>query len=149
MGMSVLGRPAEILLVEDNVGDAELTREALEDAKISNNLSVVQDGMEAMEFLRRQGKYAAAPRPDLILLDLNLPKKDGREVLAEVKGDDDLRVIPVVVLTTSKADEDIMKSYRHHVNGYITKPVDFAGFIKVVKSLECFWFSVVVLPPKT
>ncbi|MCI0680804.1 MAG: response regulator [Gemmataceae bacterium] len=149
MGTSKLGRPAEILLVEDNRGDVELTREALEDAKVSNRLHVVQDGVEAMEFLRRQGPHAAAPRPDLILLDLNLPRKDGREVLAEIKADDDLRVIPVVVLTTSKADEDIMKSYKHHVNSYITKPVDFAGFTKVVKSIECFWFSVVVLPSKT
>ena len=148
MGTSKLGRPAEILLVEDNPGDVELTREALSDAKISNNLHVVQDGVEAMAFLRHQGRYAGAPRPDLILLDLNLPKKDGREVLTEIKEDADLRIIPVVVLTTSKADEDIMKSYRQHVNSYITKPVDFAGFTKVVKSIECFWFSVVVLPPK-
>jgi CheY-like chemotaxis protein len=148
MGTSRLGRPAEILLVEDNVGDAELTREALADAKINNNLHVVQDGIEALEYLRRQGRHADAPRPDLILLDLNLPKKDGREVLAEIKADESLRVIPVVVLTTSKADEDIMKSYQQHVNSYITKPVDFAGFVKVVKSIECFWFSVVVLPPK-
>ena len=149
MGASKLGRPAEILLVEDNVADAELTREALADAKISNNLRVVQDGVEAMEFLRRRGKYADVPRPDLILLGLNPPKKDGREVLAEIKADEDLCVIPVVVLTTSKADEDIMKSYQQHVNSYITKPVDFAGFTRVVKSIECFWFSVVILPPKT
>jgi chemotaxis family two-component system response regulator Rcp1 len=147
MGASSLARPANILLVEDNVGDVELTMEALADAKVSNQLHVVPDGMEALAFLRRQGKYAAAPRPDLILLDLNLPKKDGREVLREIKGDADLRVIPVVVLTTSKADEDIMRSYEQHVNSYITKPVDFAGFIRIVKSIQCFWFSVVVLPP--
>ena len=143
-----LGRPAEILLVEDNPGDVELTREALGDSKVSNNLHVVRDGVEAMQFLRRQGAYASSVRPDLILLDLNLPKKDGREVLADIKADEDLRIIPVVVLTTSKADEDILRSYQHHVNSYIAKPLDFAGFIKVVQSIENFWFSVVVLPPK-
>lgn len=148
MGTSKLGRPAEILLVEDNPGDVELTREALSDSKVGNNLHVVRDGVEALEFLRRQGAFAAAPRPDLILLDLNLPKKDGREVLADIKADEDLCIIPVVVLTTSKADEDILKSYRHHVNSYIAKPVDFAGFMKVVQSIDNFWFSVVVLPPK-
>ena len=144
-----LGRPAEILLVEDNPGDVELTREGLESAKVNNNLSVVMDGMEAMAFLRREGQYADAPRPDLILLDLNLPKKDGREVLNEIKADENLHTIPVVVLTTSAADEDIMKSYKHHANGYITKPVGFEGFAQVVRAIDCFWFSVVVLPPQS
>ena len=148
MGSSKLGRPAEILLVEDNPGDVELTQEALESAKISNHLTVVSDGMEALAYLRRQGPYASAARPDLILLDLNLPKKDGREVLAEIKEDEDLRVIPVVVLTTSKAETDILKTYKLNANSYITKPVDFAGFSQVVRAIECFWFSVVVLPPK-
>jgi len=143
-----LGRPAEILLVEDNLGDVELTREGLESAKVSNNLYVVSDGVEAMAFLRREGKYADAPRPDLILLDLNLPKKDGREVLAEIKGDDDLRMIPLVVLTTSKADEDILRSYKLNANSYITKPVDFAGFSQIVQAIDNFWFTVVVLPPR-
>ncbi len=142
-----LVRPAEILLVEDNPGDAELTREGLEAAKVNNNLSVVEDGMEAIAFLRREGKYADAPRPDIILLDLNLPKKDGREVLAAIKGDENWRVIPVVILTTSKAEEDILKSYKLNANSYITKPVDFAGFAEVVRAIDNFWFSVVVLPP--
>lgn len=140
-------RPAEILLVEDNPGDVELTREGFQEAKIKNNLHVVPDGVAAMEFLRREGKYAEAPRPDIVLLDLNLPKKDGREVLAEIKDDDDLKTIPVVILTTSKADEDIVKSYQLSANCYITKPVDYAGFAQIVKSIENFWFSVVVLPP--
>jgi chemotaxis family two-component system response regulator Rcp1 len=141
-------RPAEILLVEDNAGDIELTREGLASAKMSNNLHVVLDGFQALAFLRREGAYADAVRPDLILLDLNLPKKDGREVLAEIKQDDDLRIIPVVVLTTSKADEDIIKSYKQYANSYITKPVDFAGFTQIVQAIDNFWFSVVVLPPK-
>jgi two-component system response regulator len=143
-----LGRPAVILLVEDNLGDVELTREALEDAKVLNTLHVVLDGMEAMAFLRRQGPYAQAPRPDLILLDLNLPKKDGREVLADIKADEDLKVIPVIVLTTSRADEDILKSYKLNANCYISKPVGFASFAAVIRSIENFWFTVVVLPPK-
>src|SRR5262245_13128614 len=143
-----LGRPAVILLVEDNLGDVELTREALEDAKVLNTLHVVLDGMEAMAFLRRQGPYAQAPRPDLILLDLNLPKKDGREVLADIKADEDLKVIPVIVLTTSRADEDILKSYQLSANCYISKPVGFASFAAVIRSIENFWFTVVVLPPK-
>jgi two-component system, chemotaxis family, response regulator Rcp1 len=143
-----LGRPAEILLVEDNPGDVELTREGLESAKVNNHLSVVMDGMEALAFLRREGQYASAPRPDLILLDLNLPKKDGREVLAEIKADEHLRVIPLVVLTTSKADEDILKSYKLNANCYITKPVDFASFVQIVRAIDSFWFTVVVLPPK-
>ena len=148
MSADLLGRPAEILLVEDNPGDIELMREVLADAKLSIHLHVVRDGVEAMDFLRRRGAHAVATRPDLVLLDLNLPKKDGREVLADIKSDEELRVIPVVVLTTSKADEDILRSYRQHVNSYITKPVDFAGFTRVVKSIESFWFSVVVLPPR-
>ncbi len=148
MGTNSLGRPAVILLVEDNLGDVELTREALEEAKLLNTLHVVPDGMEALAFLRQQGPYASAPRPDLILLDLNLPKKDGREVLAEVKADPALRIIPIIVLTTSNADEDILKAYKLNANSYVPKPVDFAGFAAVVRSIQCFWFSVVVLPPK-
>jgi len=148
MGPQRLGRPAEILLVEDNPGDVELTREAMVEANVSNNLHVVHDGVEAMAFMRRQGKYVQAPRPDLVLLDLNLPKKDGREVLAEIKGDDDLKVVPVVILTTSDADADVLKSYQLYANSYITKPLAFAGFATVVRSIECFWFGVVVLPPK-
>ena len=140
-------RPAEILLVEDNPGDVELTREGLADAKVTNRLHVVSDGIEAIAFLRRQGPYADAPRPDLILLDLNLPKKDGRQVLAEIKADEDLKIIPVVILTTSEADEDILKSYKLSANCYITKPIGFAGFVEVVRSIHNFWFSVVVLPP--
>jgi chemotaxis family two-component system response regulator Rcp1 len=149
MLLSSLGRPAEILLVEDNPGDVELTREGLAAAKVNNNLSVVMDGVEALAYLRREGRYQDVPRPDLILLDLNLPKKDGREVLADIKEDDGLRMIPVVILTTSKLDEDILKSYRHHANSYITKPVDFAGFTKVVHAIDQFWFTVVVLPPSS
>jgi len=140
-------KPIEILLVEDNPGDVRLTKEALVDGKVFNNLSVVIDGQEAMDFLRKKGKYAKAIRPDLILLDLNLPKKDGREVLQEVKSDPKLKKIPIVVLTTSQAEQDIMMSYEHHANCYITKPVDFGQFIKVVRSVENFWFSIVTLPP--
>ena len=140
-------KPIEILLVEDNPGDVRLTKEALVDGKVFNNLSVVIDGQEAMDFLRKKGKYAKAIRPDLILLDLNLPKKDGREVLQEVKSDPKLKKIPIVVLTTSQAEQDIMTSYEHHANCYITKPVDFGQFIKVVRSVENFWFSIVTLPP--
>lgn len=142
-----LGRPAEILLVEDNPGDVELTREALRSGRVATRLHVVPDGVEALAFLRRQGRHAAAVRPDLILLDLNLPRMDGREVLAEVKADENLRVIPVVVLTSSHADQDVLKSYRLNANCYISKPVDFAGFTRIVQSLEGFWFSIVVLPP--
>lgn len=136
----------EILMVEDNPDDVDLTREALKDAKVCNQLHVAQDGVEAMAFLRREGKYTGAPRPDIILLDLNLPRKDGREVLAEVKSDENLKRIPVVILTTSQAEEDIMKAYNLHVNCYVTKPVDFDQFVKVVKSIKEFWFSVVKLP---
>jgi len=140
------GDPIEILLVEDNPGDARLTREALRDGKIYNNLYVVRDGVEAMAFLRKTGEYASAPRPDLILLDLNLPRKDGHEVLAEVKTDENLRRIPVVILTTSQAEEDIIKTYNLHVNCYITKPVDLDQFVKIVKSIEDFWLTIVKLP---
>ena len=137
----------EILLVEDNPGDVNLAREALEFGKVRNSLHVVGDGEAAMAFLRQQGKYAAVPRPDLVLLDLNVPKKDGREVLAEIKGDPDLRCIPVVILTTSKAEEDILKTYNLHANCYITKPIDLHQFIKVVQAIEDFWFTIVKLPP--
>ena len=138
--------PIEILLVEDNPGDARLTAEALTDAKVLNTLTVVQDGVEALTYLRRQGRYSDAPRPDVVLLDLNLPKKDGREVLAEIKEDPDLKRIPVVVLTTSKAEEDIARTYDLHGNCYISKPVDLDQFMTVVKSIENFWFTVVRLP---
>ncbi len=141
------GRPIEILLVEDNPGDVRLTQEALKDAKVLNKLRVVSDGVEALAFLRRQGKYAHAVRPGLILLDLNLPKMDGRKVLAEIKEDPDLKRIPVVVLTISKADEDIIKTYELHANCYITKPVDLEQFMEVVKAIENFWLTVVKLPP--
>ncbi|NVJ00796.1 response regulator [Myxococcus sp. AM009] len=142
------GSPIEILLVEDNPGDVRLTIEAFKEGKVSNRLSVARDGVEALSFLRRQGAYADAARPDLILLDLNLPRKDGREVLAEIKVDPALRRIPVVVLTTSKAEEDILRTYDLHANCYIAKPVDLEQFISVVRSIDDFWLSVVRLPPK-
>ena len=142
------GNPIEILLVEDNAGDARLAREALKDSKILNNVYVAEDGVEAMAFLNRQGQYAKSPRPDLVLLDLNLPKKDGRQVLSEIKSDAALRRIPVVILTTSKAEEDIVKSYDLHANCHITKPIDLEQFMKVVKSIEDFWLTVVRLPAK-
>ena len=138
--------PFEILLVEDNPGDVELTREALHDSKVHMNLSVVNDGVEALAFLRREEQYAGAPRPDLILLDLNLPKKDGRAVLAEIKQDRTLRHIPVVILTSSQAEQDILRAYDLHANCYVTKPVDFDQFITIVRSIEQFWFTVVKLP---
>ena len=141
-------RPVEVLLVEDNPGDVRLTREALKDGKVSNNLSVVQDGVEAMRFLRREGPYADAPRPDVVLLDLNLPKKDGRQVLQEIKSDEALRMIPVVILTSSEAERDISGAYALQANCYITKPVDLDQFITVVRSIEDFWFSIVKLPPE-
>jgi len=141
-------RAVEVLLVEDNPGDVDLTREAFKEAKLRNRLSVVSDGEAAMVFLRRRGKYADAPRPDVVLLDLNLPRKDGREVLEEIKSDDHLKRIPVVVLTTSRAEEDILRAYQNHANCYITKPVDFQRFMEVVKSIEDFWLTVVRLPPK-
>ncbi len=138
----------EILLVEDNPGDIRLTQEALKEGKILNNLSVVTDGVEAMAFLRREGRYEKAPRPELILLDLNLPKKDGREVLAEIKTDPSLKLIPVVVLTSSEAEQDILKSYKLHANCYISKPVDWDQFMEVVKSIEQFWLIIVKRPSK-
>lgn len=138
--------PIDILLVEDSPADVDLTREALDDAKVRNTLHVVSDGVAALEFLRREGEYAEAPRPDLILLDLNLPKKDGREVLADVKADPSLRRIPVVVLTTSEAEQDILRSYDLHANCYVTKPVDLEQFIGVIKSIEKFWLVIVKLP---
>ncbi|MBV8087259.1 MAG: response regulator [Chloroflexi bacterium] len=137
----------DILLVEDSPSDVDLTREALEDAKVRNTLHVAQDGVEALEFLRRTGRHAGAPRPDLILLDLNLPKKDGREVLADIKADPELKSIPVVILTTSEAEQDILRTYSLHANCYITKPVDLEQFITVVRSIENFWLVVVKLPP--
>ena len=138
--------PIDILLVEDNPGDERLTREALKEGKVYSNLHWVKDGVEALEFLRKQGKYKGTPRPDIILLDLNLPKKDGREVLQEIKNDDKLKRIPVVILTTSKAEEDVLKTYNLHANCYVTKPVDLEKFIVVVKSIDAFWLTVVTLP---
>jgi len=140
--------PIEILLVEDSPGDVRLTREAFKDAKVHINLNVASDGAEAMDFLNRAGEHANAPRPDLILLDLNLPKKDGREVLEEIKESPTLKTIPVVVLTTSASDADILRSYRLHANCYITKPVGLDGFLEVVKSIDDFWLTVVKLPPE-
>jgi chemotaxis family two-component system response regulator Rcp1 len=136
----------DILLVEDNEGDARLAMEAMRDSKIRNKLHHVSDGEEAMAFLRKEGKYAKAPRPDLVLLDLNLPKKDGRQVLAEIKIDDSLKRIPVVILTVSSAEEDILKSYNLHANCFITKPIDLSQFMKVVRSVEDFWLTIVKLP---
>ncbi len=147
MSEAALSRPFEILLVEDNPGDVRLTQETLKDFKVLNHLSVVGNGVEAMAFLRREGKYAQASRPDLILLDLNLPRKDGREVLTEIKVDEQLKRIPVVILTTSSAEQDILNTYEHHANCYITKPVDLDQFSAVVKSIEEFWFTIVKLPP--
>ena len=140
--------PVEILLVEDNPGDYRLTQEALREGKVYNNLYWAQDGVEALEFLRRRGRYSDVPRPDIVLLDLNLPKKDGREVLSEIKGDENLRSIPVVILTTSQAEEDVVRSYDLHANCYITKPVDLEQFISVVRSIDDFWLSVVRLPTR-
>ena len=141
-----LGRPIEILLVEDNPGDVDLTREGLADGKLRNHLHVAGDGEEAMAFLRREGEHADMPVPDLILLDLNLPRKDGREVLAEIKSDERSKHIPVVILTSSQDEEDILRSYRLHANCYIPKPVRFGEFVKVVQSIEEFWFTIVALP---
>ena len=145
---SELPRPVEILLVEDSPADVALTQEALQDSKLRNNLHVVTDGEAAMAFLRQSGDYASKPRPDLILLDLNLPKKNGREVLAEIKTDPVLQLIPIVIMTVSQDERDILESYRLHANCYIRKPVKFAEFIEIVKSIESFWFSIVTLPPK-
>jgi len=147
MVSEIVVHPIEILLVEDNPGDARLAREAFQDAKVRNTLHWVDNGQEAMDFLRKEGKHARVPRPDLILLDLNLPGKDGREVLAEIKEDADLKRIPVVILTVSKDEEDVMKTYNFHANCFITKPLDLNQFIKVVKSIEDFWLTVVKLPP--
>ncbi len=140
-------RPIEILLVEDNEGDARLAQEALQDAKVSNNLFWVKDGVEALEYLRGEGEYKGKVRPDVILLDLNLPRKDGREVLAEIKQDEDLRRIPVVILTVSEAEEDIVRTYDLHANCYIRKPIDLDQFMTVVKAIEDFWLTIVKLPP--
>ena len=138
--------PIQILLVEDNQGDARLAVEALKESKVVNTLYHVEDGVQAMRFLRRQGEYVGMPQPDLILLDLNLPRRDGREVLEEIKGDPELRIIPVVVLTTSAAERDLVKTYHLHANAYIVKPIDLDRFIEIVHAIEGFWFSVVKLP---
>ncbi len=142
-----LVRPIDILLVEDNPADVRLTREALQDAKVLNALHVVEDGVEALEFLHKEGRYVESPSPDLILLDLNLPKKDGREVLAEIKQNEKWKDIPVVVLTTSRAEEDIVRSYNLHANAYVTKPVDLRQFLEAIRVIEEFWLAVVTLPP--
>lgn len=146
MSERLKGEPVEILLVEDNAGDVRLTREAFKEGKVRNNLNVAADGVEAMAFLHRQGRYADMPRPDLILLDLNLPRKDGREVLAEIKQDPQFQRIPVVILTTSQAEQDILRSYNLHANCYITKPVDLVKFLAVIRSVEDFWLTIVRLP---
>ncbi len=140
------GRPIEILLVEDNPADAELTIETLQDSKLHNNVHVAEDGIEALDFLRQENGYSNVPRPDLVLLDLNMPRKDGREVLEEMKSDENLKTIPVVILTTSRAEEDIARTYGLHANCYVSKPVDLKQFGKVVKSIEDFWFTIVRLP---
>lgn len=145
----ISGTPIEILLVEDNPGDVRLTLEALKESKVHNNISVVTDGVEALAFLRREDKFSNSPCPDIVLLDLNLPKKTGIEVLTEIKSDDELKHIPVVILTTSKDEEDILKTYTQHANAYVTKPVDFDKFLHVVKSIEDFWLNIVKLPHKT
>jgi two-component system, chemotaxis family, response regulator Rcp1 len=147
MSPETFARPIDILLVEDSPGDVRLTRELLKESKVRSTLEAVDNGVEAMAFLRREGKYRDARRPDLILLDLNLPRKDGREVLAEVKGDPDLKRIPVVVLTSSKADADVLKTYNLHANCYVTKPVGLEQFATVVKSIEDFWLAIVKFPP--
>lgn len=146
MNTATAGRTIEILLVEDSATDVMLAQEALADAKVSNNLSVVKDGVEAMAYLTKHGEYADVPRPDLILLDLNMPRKDGREVLAEVKADENLKLIPIVILTTSKAEQDVLNAYGLHANCYISKPVNFEQFANVVQAIEQFWFTVVTLP---
>jgi len=146
--MKIIGKPVEILLVEDNEGDVGLIEEVFEEAKIRNNIHVAEDGEEAILFLHGEGKFSGSPRPDIILLDLNLPKKDGREVLKEIKEDNNLKNIPVVILTTSNAEKDILRAYDLHANAYITKPLDFDQFIKVVGSIENFWLESVNLPSK-
>ena len=147
MNGHVNGKPIDILLVEDSAGDVRLTQEALKDSKINNEVHTVLDGVEAMGFLRREGKYRYVPQPDLILLDLNLPRKDGREVLDEIKKDDGLKHIPVVILTTSRDERDILRAYNLHANAYICKPVDLDQFLGVVKTIEDFWLTIVKLPP--
>jgi len=137
-----------ILLVDDNPADADLTKESFEESKIANELHWVQDGVEAMQFLRREGKYSGVPRPDLVLLDLNMPRKDGREVLAEMKADESLKSIPIIVLTSSQAEEDILRSYKLQASAYVTKPVDLQGLAKIVSGIEGFWFAVVRFPPQ-
>jgi CheY-like chemotaxis protein len=146
--MRIIGKPVEILLVEDNEGDVGLIEEVFEEAKIRNNLHVAEDGEEAILYLHGKGKFSGSPRPDIIILDLNLPNKDGREVLREIKEDSNLKNIPVIVLTTSGAEKDILRSYNLHANAYVTKPLDFDQFIKVVGSIENFWLEIVRLPPK-
>ena len=143
-----MSRAINILLVEDNPADSDLTIEKLEESKILHEIEVVEDGIEAMEFLKKQGQYANCFRPDLILLDLNLPRKDGREVLAEIKSDSQLKKIPVIVLTSSRAEKDILQTYDLNANAYVSKPVDLLGFAKIVKAIENFWFSVVLYPPE-
>jgi CheY-like chemotaxis protein len=145
--MSPIGPAVEILLVEDNIGDVRLTREAFKESKLLNALHHVEDGVEAMAFLRREGAYAAAPRPDLILLDLNLPRMDGREVLAAIKQDEDLRHIPVIILTTSNDEQDVLRAYHLHANCFITKPIALERFLEVARSIEEFWLTIVRLPP--
>jgi len=140
------GKPIEILLVEDNPGDVRLTKEALKESKVKNNLNVVMDGVEAVNFLKKKGEYSDSPTPDLILLDLNLPKKNGKEVLAEIKEDLELKKIPVVVLTVSQNEEDIYRTYKLHANCYVTKPIDLEQFMKVIKSIDDFWLTIVKLP---
>jgi two-component system, chemotaxis family, response regulator Rcp1 len=147
-GTKTPGLPIEILLVEDSLADIELTKLGFREGKIANNLSVVRDGDEAMMFLRREGPFADAPRPDLILLDLNLPGKDGREVLEEIKSDQDLKKIPVVILTTSHAEEDIMRAYGLYANAYMTKPVGFEGFVQIIQGINDYWFTLVNLPTR-
>lgn len=139
-------RPVQILLVDDSAGDVSLTREALYTARVANQLHVVEDGEQAMEFMRRRGRHASAPVPDLVLLDLNLPRMDGREVLRELKGDDDLRHVPVIVLTTSADERDVLSSYRLHANAYVTKPVEFGEFLLALQQMEAFWLQIVRLP---
>jgi chemotaxis family two-component system response regulator Rcp1 len=145
----MIARLLEILLVEDSPSDARLTQEAFLEGKIGNNLTIVGDGAEAMAYLKREGRWAAAPRPDLILLDLNLPKIDGREVLRRIKIDDELKQIPIVVLTTSEAEQDVAEAYEYHANCYIRKPIDLARFLEIVSMVENFWLTVVKLPPGT
>ena len=147
MNAAQTGRSINILLVEDNPGDVRLAQEGMKESKMLNKMHVVKDGVEAMAFLRHEGPYSDAPQPDLILLDLNLPKKDGRVVLTEIKSDEDLKRIPVVILTTSRSEEDILKTYDHHANCYITKPIDFDQFMNVVNSIDTFWLNIVMLPP--